>query len=148
LNVVFNIVVLSVHALDLRDELSLLGEELGRLLEVLEVLVAELLLLVDDPVYLLVESKELLLVDKVLSFFLVEGLLEVVPVLLLFLLHFLAGIVDRVLLAPLSALVLLFWMRDGRLVLVLDLVNGGHLVRGGYALVEIGSHVLGHGTLA
>jgi hypothetical protein len=148
LNVVFNIVVLSVHALYLGDELSLLGEELGSFLEVLEVLVAELLLFVDDPVYLLVESKELLLVDKVLSFFLVEGLLEVIPVLLFLLLHFLAGIVDRVLLAPLGALVLLFRMRDGRLVLVLDLVNGGHLVCGGNTLVKVWPNVLSHGTLA
>jgi hypothetical protein len=107
----------------LRNELSLFGEQLGSFLEILEVLVAELLFLVNDPVYLFVEGKELLLVNKVLSFFLMEGLLEIIPVLFLLLLHFLAGIIYRVLLAPLSALVLFFGMRDRRLVLILHLVD-------------------------
>ena len=45
-------------ALQTRNQLSFLGQQLGCLLEVLQVFVSQLVLLVDDIIYLFVESEK------------------------------------------------------------------------------------------
>ena len=62
-----DVILHRAYTLHVRDKLTLFREQLGGLLEVLEVTVQQFLFLLDDPVNLLMEGKQFLWVDHLLA---------------------------------------------------------------------------------